>query len=82
MMTSREEELTAQGWQKKSTIDEPRLSELVQTYRQIGCEVHLEPFDPVGQPGCSECMKGHPKSVKTIYIRKTAFNEAVDDKLT
>ncbi len=80
-MTSREEELTAQGWQKKSTIDEPRLSELVQTYRQIGCEVHLEPFDPVEQPGCSECMRDYPESLKTIYIRKTALDGAVDDKL-
>jgi hypothetical protein len=77
-LTRREAELTAQGWQKKTTVDEPRLSELVQAYRRIGCEVHLEPFDPFEQPSCSECLKTTAKSYKTIYVRKTANGGAAD----
>jgi hypothetical protein len=50
-LTTREEELTALGWQKKSITSEPRLSELVQIYHRIGCDVHLEPFDPFGAAG-------------------------------
>lgn len=77
-MTTREEELAVQGWQKKSTVDEPRLSELVQAYRRIGCDVHLEPFDPSGQPDCNRCMQTVAGNCKTIYIRKTRVSGTDD----
>ena len=67
---TREEELARQGWEKQSTNDEPRLSELVETYKEIGFEVLLEPFHPDEEPGCTECMKISPDNYKTIYIRK------------
>ena len=79
-MTSREAALIAQGWEKKTTIDEPRLSELVQTYRRIGCEVHLEPFDPAQQPDCSECLAKAPEAYKTIYVRKRENGGAADEQ--
>jgi hypothetical protein len=79
--TTREEELAGRRWQKKSTIDEPRLSELVQTYRRIGCDVHLEPFDPLAQPVCNDCMKTAGEECKTIYIRKAGSGAAADDDL-
>ena len=77
-MTAREEKLAALGWQKKSTTGEPRLSELMQAYRRIGCEVHLEPFDSSGQPGCRECMHPKAEDLQTIYIRKPG-SESTDD---
>ena len=43
---TREAELAREGWQKQTTYDEPRLSELVEMYEEIGYQVHLEPFDP------------------------------------
>ena len=67
---TREEELISQGWEKQSTNDEPRLSELVETYKEIGFEIHLEPFNPDEEPGCTECMKISPDIYKTIYIKK------------
>ena len=79
-MTSREAELVAQGWQKKSTMDEPRLSELVLAYRRIGCAVHLEPFDPFAQPDCRDCMKADPGRYKTIYIRNPRLENIDEDK--
>ena len=66
---TRENELTREGWQKQSTNDEPRLSELAETYKDIGYDVHLEPFDPEEEPGCMECMKLQADRYKTIYIR-------------
>ena len=65
-----EKELALKGWVKKTTTDEPRLSELVDMYEQIGLEVRLEPFDPRAQPGCSECMKASPEKYMTIYTRR------------
>jgi hypothetical protein len=41
---TRQDELARQGWQRKSTYDEPRLSEMADMYKDIGLEVHLEPF--------------------------------------
>ena len=80
-MITREAALAARGWQKKSTIDEPRLSELVQVYRQIGYDVHLEPFDPSQQADCSRCMQAAPDRYQTIYIRKTGNGQAADDDM-
>ena len=68
---TREEELTLQGWQRQATYDEPRLSEMVATYREIGLEVHLEPFHPDQESSCTECMAAMPEKYKTIYTRKT-----------
>ena len=66
----REEELIQEGWEKQSTHDEPRLSELAEMYKEIDFEVHLEPFNPEETEGCTECMKVSPDKYKTIYIRK------------
>ena len=67
---TREKELTREGWEKQTTFDEPRLSELVEMYKEIGFEVHLEAFHSDEEPGCTECMKADPDRFKTIYTRK------------
>ena len=69
---SREKDLAQDGWQKQSTNDEPRLSELVQLYVAIGYDVHLEPVDPNSEPECTTCMRWQPEKYKTIYTRKKA----------
>ena len=66
----RENDLINQGWVEKGTFEEPRLSELVNMYADIGLEVHLEPFDPSSNPGCAVCMQLHPEKFKTIFTRK------------
>jgi hypothetical protein len=67
---TRQEALSKLGWQRQATYDEPRLSEMVDMYREIGLEVRLEPFDPDEAPGCTECMASMPELYKTIYTRK------------
>lgn len=69
---TREAELVAQGWRKQATYDDPRLSELVETYREIGLEVHLEPFHPQAEKGCTGCMAAAADRYRTIYTRKTS----------
>ena len=65
-----QEELTRQGWKRQATYDEPRLSEMADMYKDIGLEVHLEPFHPDEEPGCTGCMAIMPDRYKTIYTRK------------
>ena len=71
---TREEELTSQGWEKQTTHDEPRLSDIVEMYEEMNFEVHLEPFNSDEESGCIECMKAMPDKYKTIYTRKKAIN--------
>lgn len=66
---TREQELLRQGWEKRTTYDEPRLSELAEMYAELGLEVHQEPFDPTDQPDCAECMRQQPERYKTLYVR-------------
>ena len=70
MPKTTEEKLIQAGWQKQSTYDDPRLSEMVEMYKQIGLEVHLEPFDAADADGCTGCMQLFPWQFKTIYTRK------------
>ncbi|UCG05238.1 MAG: hypothetical protein JSV83_15105 [Desulfobacterales bacterium] len=65
-----EEKLIQQGWTKQATYDEPRLSEMVEMYEEIGLQVHLEPFNPENEEGCTGCMHLMPDMFKTIYTRK------------
>lgn len=65
-----EEKLIGQGWQRRTTYDDPRLSEMVTLYHKIGLEVHLEPFDPDTEPECTGCMQSAPDRFKTIYTRR------------
>ena len=67
-----EEKLLQQGWGKRATYDEPRLSEMVEMYEQIGLDVHLEPFNPENEKGCTGCMQLRPELYKTIYTRNKA----------
>jgi hypothetical protein len=65
---SREEELSKEGWEKRFTIDEPRLSEMVEQYKELGFEVLLEPVDPSFEE-CMTCITASLDRYKTIYTR-------------
>ncbi|MFH0998994.1 MAG: hypothetical protein V1844_26410 [Pseudomonadota bacterium] len=62
--------LVLEGWERQNTLDEPRLSEVAEMYREIGFEVRIEPFDPDRESGCTECMKASTEKYKTIYTRR------------
>ncbi len=58
-------------WTKRNIVDEPRLSELIEMYKELDFEVKLVEFDPKGYPQeCSECMAANPEKYKVIYTRK------------
>jgi hypothetical protein len=62
--------LVLEGWERQNTLDEPRLSEVAEMYRETGFEVRFEPFDPEKETGCTECMKASADKYKTIYTRR------------
>lgn len=66
---TREEELKKEGWEKRFSIDDSRLSEIVNEYEQLGFEVLIEPLD-LKSEGCTKCFNISPANYKTIYIRR------------
>lgn len=71
---SREEELRKQGWEKRFTIDEPRLSEMAEQYKELGFEVLLEPVDTSSEE-CTTCITAFHDRYKTIYTRQRSNSE-------
>jgi hypothetical protein len=65
---TREQELAKEGWEKRFTADEPRLSEMVEQYEELGFEVLIESID-VSSEDCASCMAGECDRTKTIYTR-------------
>jgi hypothetical protein len=63
-------ELEAQGWQRCFVVDEPRLSEAVAAYQELGFDVRLVAV-PAGEGPCSECMKAAPDQLRLIYTRRS-----------
>ena len=71
---TREEELKKEGWEKRFTIDELRLSEMVEQYEELGFEVLLEPVDTSSEE-CTTCITAFRDRYKTIYTRKRSNSE-------
>jgi hypothetical protein len=71
---SREQELNKEGWEKRFIIDEPRLSEMVEQYKELGFEVLLEPVDTSSEE-CTTCITAFHDRYKTIYTRQTIKNK-------
>jgi len=74
----REEELVAAGWERRFIACEPRLSEMIETYKEIGFEVHLEPLpskeemqSDCEESGCTACFDVDPERYRIIFTRKT-----------
>lgn len=79
------QQLLDSSWQRQTCIDEPRLSEIAQTYRELGYEVRvvMEAADqpapvqqvPQAEPGCRVCLTAAvagPRPVGTVFIRARA----------
>ena len=80
MSLTPEEKLIKDGWQKQATYDDPRLSEMVEMYAEIGLEVHLEPFNVENESGCSGCMQLKPDLFKTLYTRRKFGHGMIEDE--
>lgn len=66
---TKEEELVKDGWEKQSVLSEPRLSEAVEMYEELGLEVRVEPVDlECMDEDCKECFVG--EDCKVIFTRK------------
>ncbi len=71
---ARRSALIAHGWQKQGSFDEPRLSDVIETYREMGWEVLVEAYDPIldaENGACNVCMRAASERMRTVFTRKT-----------
>jgi hypothetical protein len=69
--------LEEEGWTRRFVAGEPRLSEAVETYKQAGFEVYLQPL-PTKEPECETCP-GEEKSHQNGDECRICF-EGVEDQ--
>ncbi|HEX9812196.1 MAG TPA: hypothetical protein VGA88_08935 [Burkholderiales bacterium] len=80
---SREAKLRLEGWVRQTTLGEPRLSEVVQTYRALGYEVEVIEHRVEGD-GCNSCFEVGAKAGSVygdVYLRKRADAPTDKDEL-
>ncbi len=76
--------LVSDGWTRRFTVEEPRLSEMRQMYESLGLEVRIETGIPVEDQECRECftVEGFAGLYETIYTRgRETPRRDVDDEL-
>ena len=76
---NRIELLESEGWTRQFTANEPRLSEVVELYKETGLEVHLEPLpketpcrsceEDSDESECRVCFEGIEDQFKIIFTR-------------
>jgi hypothetical protein len=79
------EKLEREGWTRQFTASEPRLSEAIALYEEMGFEVHLEPVtvvkpcgDMSGKDGhCTACFEGVEDQHKIIFTRKKQDSDSL-----
>jgi len=64
-----EEDAQALGWKRGFVADEPRLSEMIENYQELGFEVITVPISP-DSADCTECMTRSPDKFQVIYTRR------------
>jgi len=63
--------LVKEGWERRSILDEPRLSEVVQMYRDMGLQVKVVELDPKLLIACDTCLTGAKENYKVVYTKGT-----------
>ena len=71
------------GWERLSTLSEPRLSEMAENYRALGYEVDVRDVQQVNGDGCNTCFDAGREIGQvfgTLYVRRRDA-AAQDDEL-
>jgi len=66
--------MSDEGWMRRTIADEPRLSELIEMYKELEFETKVQNLTPEDfeDEMCNECMKMNMEKYKVIYTRANA----------
>jgi hypothetical protein len=64
-------QLESENWQRRGIFTEPRLSELIAFYNELGYEVLVKDCDvsELAEGPCRECFLLFPQRFKVLYTR-------------
>ena len=71
--------LEKEGWQRRSILDEPRLSEVVKMYEELGLEVFVREIDPELLDAPKSCIESVVGKFKVVYTRPKTRTGEQDD---
>jgi len=54
---------------------DPRLSEIIEQYLELGFEVKTEPFNAADCGECLECFQDLTKPAMVVYVKKISIEE-------
>lgn len=61
------------GWEVRYVGTEPRISEVIELYRELGFEVLVEPYIPPPDCGeCKTCLESAGDGMKVVYVRQVS----------
>ena len=68
-------ELINSGWEKRNVVEEPRLTELVTLYEELGFKVSIIDYtmdncSDDSSDACNECMIGSQGKYKVIFTKQ------------
>ncbi|MBC8442165.1 MAG: hypothetical protein H8D87_21065 [Deltaproteobacteria bacterium] len=63
-------EAQIKGWERRGVYDDPRLTQILKMYEEIGFIVKIEPVRPEIEAGCTECTKENPDKYYVLYTKK------------
>ena len=61
------------GWKRQGIYDDPRLTEIISLYEELGFDIRIEPVELdalENEIGCSECIKADISKYKVLYTKK------------
>ncbi|GAB4439532.1 MAG: hypothetical protein OHK0040_11050 [bacterium] len=65
------EELEKAGFEKRGVYDEPRLSEILEMYKEANFEVVVLDYEEADDAVCSACLDNEQKGrYKVVYTKK------------
>lgn len=81
--------LELRGWRRQFVAAEPRLSEAVEMYRELGFQVHLEPLPAQGKTShgqpqgteikCRACFEGSEDQYRIIFTKPAGNSENLSE---
>ena len=75
--------LVEAGWERRFTAEEPRLSEMTESYEDLGFEVRQEHGMIGNDDDCTNCFDapGFEERYKTVYTRGGSEPSVSDDDM-
>ena len=71
-----------EGWQRLTTLAEPRLSEMAQNYRALGYEVQIREVQKTQATDCTTCLDAGEalgRVYGTLYVRRAENGPAGEE---